>query len=333
MREGETVQLGHLPRVELGFWPTPVHFLPRFTEKLGGPDIWIKRDDQSGIAAGGNKARKLEFLLGQAQAEGADVLITTGGPQSNHARMTAASGARLGMEVVLVLRGDDPGERQGNLLLDEVLGARLVFFDGDNEGALEKMKELAAQLHSEGRIPAVVPLGGSVAVGCLGYVSAFLELLEQLYRLGVSLDHLVVAAGSMGTAAGLFLGSQATHSGIEIHLISVSPDASRVREETLRLAQETADLLGWKVDLDDRHLHVYDGYIGEGYAIPTPAGGDAIKSLARTEGIVLDPVYTGKTMSGLVDLVRRGTIPQGDTVLFWHTGGLPGLFAIGLGPE
>ncbi len=327
------MQLGHIPRARLGFWPTPVHALPRLTEKLGGPDLWIKRDDQSGVAAGGNKVRKLEFLLGQALEEGVDVLLTTGGPQSNHARMTAASGARLGLDVVLVLRGSDPGARQGNLLLDEILGAKIVFVEGDRDAMAVKMDEMAADLRAQGRNPSVIHLGGSVPVGCLGFVAGFLELLEQLYVLGTSVDHLFVTAGSMGTAAGIVLGAEATQSGMEIHLVSVSPSAEQVREETLRLARETAELLGWRVDLDPDRLHVYGDYIGEGYAIPTESGRRAIKAVARSEGIILDPVYTGKTMAGLIDQVEKGRFSQGETVLFWHTGGLPGLFAIGLGED
>ncbi len=333
------MQLGHIPRLDLGFWPTPMHQLPRLGEDLGGPELWIKRDDQSGVAAGGNKVRRLEYVVGQALEQGADLLITTGGVQSNHARMTAAVGARLGLDVVLVLKGADPGIKTGNLLLNHILGARIVFEegdlfgDGDEDPVALRMEEVAAEEREKGRRPFIVPLGGSTPTGCLGYVSAMLELLGQLEDASLSIDHLFVAAGSQGTAAGIYLGSQATSSGMEIHLISVARNSQIVREQTMDLAARTRDLLGWKVDLDPDHLHVYDQYVGEGYGIPTPGTLEAINKTASLEGIILDPTYTGKAMAGLIGEVSSGTIDAAETALFWHTGGLPGLFAAGMGAE
>lgn len=327
------MQLGSIPRVELGFWPTPLHPMPRLSDSLNGPELWIKRDDQSGIAGGGNKVRKLEYLVGQALVGGCDTLITTGGVQSNHARITAAVAAQLGLEAVLVLGGEDPQVRRGNLLLDEVLGASVEFVPGEAEAVDARMQELARDARSRGRKPTIIPLGGSTPVGTVGYVGAVLELLTQMNEIGLPVDHIFVAAGSMGTAAGIYLGCLAIHAGIDVHLVSVARSGQLVEEQTLQLARDTAELLGWDVEVSGLGLHVYDQYVGEGYGIATPATISAIQQVARLEGIILDPVYTGKAMAGMLDQLRPGVVSQGDTVLFWHTGGMPGLFAKGLGME
>lgn len=322
------MNLAAQPRARLCSWPTPLEECPRLSAALGGPHLWVKRDDLAGLGLGGNKVRKLEYLLGDAIRRGADTVITTGAAQSNHCRLTAAACRRLGLEVTLVLTaGEEATPAQGNLLLDRLYGAEIVPLATDSdEQAAAAMEEAAAGLARRGRRPYVIPLGGSNAVGDLGYVSAALEIAGQAQGEGVHFDYLFVTTGSGGTHAGLQLGAALYLPGTAVHGVTISrepgPSAARVDA----LVAETAALLGLPANPAPPAV-VHGGYVGEGYAIPTPAGWEAILLAARTEALVLDPVYTGKALSGLIGLIREGRLASASNVLFVHTGGWPGLVA------
>jgi L-cysteate sulfo-lyase len=319
--------IGKMPRVRLAALPTPLEPAPRITAALGGPNIWLKRDDLTGLGMGGNKARKLEFLMAQALAEGADTVVTSGGPQSNHCRMTAAAGAKLGMHVVLVLMGSKPELATGNLLLDHVFAAE-IRWTGDLDWS-EIDGILAAtctDLRSTGRNPFLIPIGGATPTGSAGYVNAVLEMSEQMAEAGIAADYLFHATGSTGTQAGLVVGAYALSAGFKVVGVSVLHDEAAVHEGVARLSAQTADLLGAPVPPDEEII-VLDQYVGEGYGIPTPGGMEAIHLLAETEGVLLDPVYTGKAMAGLINQIRVGKIGPGQDVIFLHTGGAPALFA------
>ncbi len=323
------MNLANQPRVRLSSWPTPLEECPRLSAALGGPHIWVKRDDLTDLGLGGNKVRKLEYLLGAALKEGADTVVTTGGLQSNHARLTAAACRRLGLGVVLVLAGvpGRPAALTGNLLLDYLYGAEVVFTSENSDEAVAKtMADVATGLRDRGRRPYVVPLGGSSAVGTLGYVSAALEVAAQAAEEGVAFDDVFVTTGSGGTHAGLLVGLARFMPGARLHGITVSREPSVAAARVEAIAAETAGLLG----LDPGGLPravVHGGYVGQGYAIPTRAGWEAIVLAARTESLVLDPVYTGKALSGLIGLIRQGRLSPASNVLFVHTGGWPGLMA------
>jgi D-cysteine desulfhydrase family pyridoxal phosphate-dependent enzyme len=321
------MQIGHLPRVRLAALPTPLDEAARFSKALRGPRILIKRDDNTGLAMGGNKARKLEFLMGEALAKGVDVVLTTGAVQSNHARMTIAAANKLGIKTILVLRGDEPQEVQGNLLLDRILGAEIRVVKGDYDRTQQEMESIAADLRRRGHTPMVIPVGGATPSGSLGYVTMMLELVSQLNAMGLKATHLVHASGSGGTQAGLILGAKALNTGIKIVGISVSRKRDPLRERVAGIADEASKLVQADCRMTTNDAEVYDEYIGEGYGIPTKECVDAIKVVAETEGILLDPVYTSKAMAGLIDLVGKGKITREDTVVFLHTGGTPALFA------
>mgnify|MGYP000032387481 CR=1 FL=1 len=322
------MHLGHLPRVPLAVRPTPLQEAPRLSAYLDGPRILIKRDDLTGLALGGNKARKLEFLLGEARARGADAVITVGAPQSNHARMTAAACRLLGLEAYLVLGGDPPEEVQGNLLLDHLFGAEVRLIQSTDDYILMGVVEdLARELRGRGRHPYVIPRGGSTGLGAVAYLEAGMEAFAQLNALGVRLDAIVTTSTSGGTHAGLLAATRFAHAGIPVVGISAGPPAETVARRVSAIVRELADLLRADLAVQGEDVVVHDAYVGEGYGLPTPATVEAIKLVARTEGVLLDPVYTGKGMAGLIDLVRRGSFTRGQTVLFWHTGGQPALFA------
>ncbi len=309
-----------LPSYPLLLGPTPLHPLPRFSAWLGGVEIWIKRDDLTPLALGGNKLRKLAFLLAEALAQDATDLVTTGAAQSNHCRQTAAAAARAGLGCHLVLRGRPDARPGGNILLDRLLGAELHWAGGPDTGpALARVVE---DLRAAGRRPYAIPLGGSTPVGAAGYADAWLEMSGQARALGIEFDAVVFATSSGGTQAGLAVGAGAAAWPGAIHGISVDhkiPDLAAVTE---RLTQATADLLA----LPTPHpVIVHDDYIGAGYGIVDDADRKAIIALARSEGILVDPVYTGRALAGLIDLVRGGVLAG--RVLFWHTGGAPALFA------
>jgi L-cysteate sulfo-lyase len=312
-------------RVSLGYFPTPIHELTRLSQALGGPRLLIKRDDLTGLAAGGNKVRKLEFLIADALAQGADTVITAGAVQSNHACQTAAAAARYGLGCILVLSPMAPASTTGNLLLDRLFGAR-VRWTGDRDG-YALMQEVAAEERAAGRKPYVIPVGGSNAIGATGYYYAMDELVRQCLERGLHIDHMVLASGSAGTQAGLVVGAHALHVKSEIVGISVSRPAAELGEAISVLAQRTAAHLNLRLTIDPATIIVDDGYLGEGYGVLGEAEREAIQIVARHEGLLLDPVYTGRAMAGLIARIRQGQYRQGETVLFWHTGGMPALFA------
>jgi len=322
------VDLGSLPRVRLANLPTPLEEAPRLSEYLHGPRIWIKRDDLTGLALGGSKARKLEFLLGQARQEGCDVVITVGAVQSNHARMTAAAARRLGFEPIVVLNGEPPDLAQGNLLLDRIFGAEVRVIQTDDDYILMGVVEdLARQLRRAGRKPYVIPRGGSNAYGAAGYLQAWLELQAQITAADIRVDAVVHASTSGGTQSGLYTGTKVTDSGVQVIGISAGPPRDVVTTRILGIVTDLVEVLDlrWRPHPDD--LIVYDDYVGERYGVPTPECLDAIRAVARTEGVLLDPVYTGKGMAGLMGLIAKERLTPGQNVVFWHTGGQPAVFA------
>ena len=311
--------LDRLPRVRLAHLPTPVEELTSLSALLGGPRLFMKRDDCTGLATGGNKTRKLEYLVGDAQAKGADTLITEGGVQSNHCRQTAAAARRVGMDCILVLQRGYAGELTGNLLLDQILGARLILVD-DAAGRAAESAKLEAELRAQGRSPYVIPTGGSNGVGALGYANCMREI-------GDDFDVIVTASGSGGTQGGLVLGRKLFASPAQIVGISDGEPRAELAEMVLRVAREGAAVLEESLEFSDDDITIYDEYYGEGYGIPTPEMVDAVRTVARTEGILLDPVYSGKAMAGLIDLIGRGAFESDQKILFIHTGGTPALFA------
>ncbi|MFW6116073.1 MAG: D-cysteine desulfhydrase family protein [Chloroflexota bacterium] len=314
----------HLPRVSIAHLPTPLEPLPRLTSRLGGPELWVKRDDQTGLATGGNKTRKLEFLVADALRRQADTLITGGAEQSNHARQTAAAAAKFGLLCVLVLRGEPPPASQGNLLLDHLLGAAVVW--AGDEPLDARMAAVARQLEDQGRRPYVVPYGGSNPVGASGYVAAVGELRAQCLDRDLTFDHIVFASSSGGTQAGLVVGARAANLRGRILGISVDLPADTLRETLADLATRTARHLELELALEPVEFEVNDEYVGGGYAVVGDLERQAIKTVARSEGLLLDPVYTGRAFGGLLDLIQEGAFHAGERVLFWHTGGTAGLF-------
>jgi len=312
-------------RVSLGHFPTPVHALPRLSEKLGGPRLFVKRDDQTGLATGGNKTRKLEFLLADALDRHMDTLITHGAPQSNHARQTAAAAAKTGMKCVLVLRGQPQPGRQGNLLLDELLGAEIRW--AAREAVEATMTETANELSVKGYSPYLIPYGGSNPIGATGYVAAMEELMEQAKQMNLHFDRIVFASSSSGTQAGLAVGAKATRYTGQVLGISVDEKREDLQTKAARLATETAAHLGQIMKFTPGDIHVNADYLGAGYAVLGEPEREAIRLAAQTEGLLLDPVYTGRAFAGMMDLIRKGSIRHDETVLFWHTGGTPALFA------
>jgi D-cysteine desulfhydrase family pyridoxal phosphate-dependent enzyme len=322
------VQLGRLPRLRLATLPTPLEEMPTLSAYLGGPRLLVKRDDMTGLAFGGNKVRKLEYLLGEAVDRGCDVVVTVGAAQSNHARATAAAARRLGLDAVLVLAGDESLERQGNLLLDTIFGADIRVVDTDDDYVLMGVVEdIARDLQRRGRAPYVIPPGGSAALGAAAYANAGLELLDQLNTRGIHADAIVHATGTGGTQAGLYTACRLMQTRMEIIGVSAGPSRDVATARVRSLVEDLCGLLGidWRPHPDD--IVVTDEYVGERYAVATPEGLDAIRLVARTEGLLLDPVYTGKAMAGLIDQVRRGRFRPDQSVVFWHTGGQPALFA------
>jgi D-cysteine desulfhydrase family pyridoxal phosphate-dependent enzyme len=313
-----------LARLPIAHLPTPVEPLRRLSEQLDGPELWVKRDDQTGLATGGNKTRKLEFLVADALAQEADTLITCGAFQSNHARQTAAAAAKFGLASVLVLRGEVPSLIQGNLLLDQLLGAEVVWTA--NRPMEEVLNETAERLRAKGRRPAIIPYGGSNPVGASGYAAAMEELLAQCTEYGLLFDWIVFASSSGGTQAGLLVGAHAHGYAGQILGISVDPTAPMLQQTVAELATATASHLGVARTFSPDEILVNDSYLGRGYAVIGERERAAIRLLARSEGILLDPVYTGRAFGGLVDLVGRGHFGSQERVLFWHTGGTAGLF-------
>jgi L-cysteate sulfo-lyase len=323
-------KLDNFPRVRLGHLPTPLEPMDRLSEHLGGPRLWVKRDDCTGLSTGGNKTRKLEFLMAEAQGMNADCVITQGATQSNHARQTAAAAARLGMDCFILLEDrtgytDSDYVSNGNVLLDRLHGATIDHRPGGANMQAE-MEALAEELKAEGRNPYVMPGGGSTPVGALGYVNCALELVTQADELGLHVDTLVHATGSAGTQAGLVAGLAAIAS--DIHLLGIGVRAPQEQQEmaVFGLAQKTMDHLGIDCEIPRDSVRANCNYIGDGYGLPTDSMREAVKLLASLEGLLFDPVYSGKGLAGLIDLVRKGHFADADNVVFLHTGGSASLF-------
>lgn len=324
------MNLARYPRVRLGHMPTPLEPMANLSKHLGGPRLWIKRDDCTGLSSGGNKTRKLEFLMAEAQAEKADVVITQGATQSNHARQTAAAAAKLGIACMILLEdrtgfADEAYNLNGNVLLDQLHGASISRRMGGADMPAE-MESVAADLRKKGKRPYVIPGGGSNPVGALGYVNCAIELLNQANEMGLKIDLVVHATGSAGTQAGLVAGLVALNSGIPVLGIGVRAPKDRQEANVLALAERTAVHLGLPDIIKREHVVANCDYVGQGYGIPTEGMVEALKLLARVEGILLDPVYSGKGMAGLIDLIKTGKLSQHKNIVFLHTGGSVGLF-------
>lgn len=319
-------KLDSLPRLRLCQLPTPVQRMKRLEDALGlagGPQLYIKRDDLTGLALGGNKGRKLEFSLAEAQGQQADVVLTRGGVQSNHCRQTALAAAGLGMECHLFLKGDQPAAMTGNLRPSQLCGAHFHFNAGN-----EEMAAFAEKLKADGRRPYLIPGGASNAIGSMGYVNAAREIARQQGELGVTFDWIICATGSAGTHGGLLMGKAIF--GLEACVMGVAVSPARVasrQDDVASVARRAAELLGTEPPVQDPDVLVLCDYSGDAYAVPTQAGDEAVELLARTEGIMLDPTYTGKAMSGLLDQLKAGRFKPDQRVLFLHTGGYIALFA------
>jgi L-cysteate sulfo-lyase len=324
------MHFSRFPRIHLAHLPTPLEPMDRLSKHLGGAKLWIKRDDCTGLSSGGNKTRKLEFLMGDARAQGADAIITQGATQSNHARQTAAAAAKLGMECHLLLE-DRTGNNSsdytlnGNVLLDRLHGAQISKRSSGADMNAE-MESLAVELRAKGRRPYVIPGGGSNPVGALGYANAAMELVAQANAMGLKIDHVVHATGSAGTQAGFVTGLVAINCGIPTLGISVRAPKEKQEQAVFDLAQRTAQHLGVPGIVKREHIVANSDYVGPGYGLPTQGMRDAVKLVAQMEGILLDPVYTGKGMDGFIDHVRKGFFPKDANVVFLHTGGSAGLF-------
>ena len=312
-----------IPRVRLAVLPTPIQPLPRLSAMLGGPRILVKRDDLTGLALGGNKTRKLEFVLAEAQAVGAKTLVTVGAAQSNHCRQTAAVAAQTGLDCIVVLNGDENQQASGNLLLDQFFGAEIVWTDREHRG--EALKNAFDTAWEAGRRPYLIPLGASNGLGAAAYAEAFDEARAQLEQIEV--DWIVAASSSGGTQAGLALGARRSFWQGQVLGISIDEPEQDLKETVAFLANEAADRLGDKTRLRADDIHVNADYLGAGYGIPGDLEREALTLFARQEGLLLDPVYTARAAGGMIDLIRKGFIKRGETVLFWHTGGQPALFA------
>lgn len=325
------MHLARFPRLRFAHLPTPLEPMPRLTEALGGPALYVKRDDCTGLATGGNKTRKLEFLVADALEKGADTIVTHGAVQSNHVRQTAAAACRHGLGCAALLErrvpSDDPDyDATGNVLFDRMFGARLHYVEAgtDMDAACAS---LVAQLEGAGRKPCYVPGGGSSPTGALGYVNAALEFLQQANDMGLRVDAVVHATGSAGTQSGLVAGLHGANSGIPVLGIGVRQPKERQEAAVHRLASATAETVGIRGGIDRAAVVANCDYVGAGYGIPTEGTIEAIRLAAELEGLLLDPVYSGKGMAGLIDLCRRGHFGREETVVFWHTGGSAALFA------
>jgi D-cysteine desulfhydrase family pyridoxal phosphate-dependent enzyme len=314
------MNLDSLPRVPLANLPTPVQELPRLSA-LFGFKLLLKRDDLTGLALGGNKVRKLEFICGDALRKGAETLITTAAPQSNHCRQTAAAAAALGLRCVLVLTGPPQSPDTGNLLLDSLVGAELVWAGGKSRDAA--LRETFAREETAGKKPYLIPYGGSNPLGAAAYAAAVRELADQKIRP----DRILFASSSGGTQAGLALGAEWFGLKCRVQGISVDLKANPLREKIHALMVDTARRLDASDSIPMESIHIDDRFLGAGYGKAGELEREAIRLFARREGILLDPVYTGRAAGGMLEMVRRGEIPTSETVLFWHTGGTPALWA------
>lgn len=324
------MDLSKFPRLRCGHWPTPLERMPRLSMHLGGPELWVKRDDCTGLSTGGNKTRKLEFLIADALKQDADVIITQGATQSNHARQTAALCAKLGIECKILLEDRTGYENfdyklNGNVLLDRLHGATVSQRPGGADMQAE-MQALAEDLKKQGRRPYVIPGGGSNPIGALGYVNAALELTAQINEMSVGATHLVLATGSSGTHAGLIAGLSILNSPLKVVGFGVRAPKEKQEQMVFDLACKTATLLGYEGIIQRQSVFADCNYVGPGYGMPTPEMVEAVTHLAQTEGLLFDPVYTGKGLAGMIDWIRKGKLTSEDKVIFLHTGGSAALF-------
>ncbi len=324
------MHLARFPRVRLGHLPTPLEAMPSLSKLLGGPSLYIKRDDCTGLSTGGNKTRKLEFLMADALAKGCDTVITQGAIQSNHARQTAAAAAKLGMKCRILLENRTGSNSpdycgSGNVLLDHIHGAPTRNYPGgtDMNAAMEKA---ADEIRAKGGKPYIIVGGGSNAIGALGYVNCAIELVAQANDMSLRIDHVVHATGSAGTQAGLVAGLEGLRSHIPVLGIGVRAARPQQEDNVYKLACLTADYLGMPGAVARERVVANCDYVGAGYGIPTDGMVEAINLTARSEAILLDPVYSGKGMAGLIDLCRKGHFKKSETVVFLHTGGSVALF-------
>ena len=309
-----------IPRIKLAHLPTPIEEMKQLSKKLGGPKLFIKRDDLTGLAFGGNKTRKLEYLAADAKAQGVKTLITAGAIQSNHCRQTAAAARKLGMECVLVLGGEEPEKPEGNTFLDVLMGAEIHWTK--RELIKERLEKVYLQAKEKGLAPYLVPYGGSNPTGAAAYAYALKELLEQID----GLDWIVFATSSGGTHAGLHAGKVLLDSEVKILGISVDEPKQEIQNVVSKLAGEVCELLADSRVIFPDEIFVDDSYLGEGYAVMGRAEVEAIELFAGEEGILIDPVYTGRAAAGMINLIRKGFFKDDEKVLFWHTGGTPALF-------
>ncbi len=327
LHRGDEFNLQNIPRVQLAFLPTPLKEASRLAAAIGGPSLWIKRDDLTGFGFGGNKIRGLEFLLADALAQGADTIVTGAAPQSNSVRATTAAAVHAGLAAVAAYSGTPPPQVEGNYRLVRMLGAQVRFNGDPNRASVDGFIEtVAAELREQGRRPYVIPRGGANVPGTLGYVLAARELAEQCAAQGIAPDAIVLATGACGTHAGMLAGIHALGLPWRVEGFTVSRPVEEVQGRVYELAQAALDRLGFAASLSTREVIVHDGFIGPGYGIPTPEGAQAIRLAARCEGIFLDPTYTGKALAGLISYSRNGHFRHDETVIFLHTGGEPALF-------
>ena len=326
--------MNQIPRLHFAHLPTPIEELPRLSKALGGPRLLVKRDDQTGLAFGGNKTRKLEFLVAEAQEQGAKMMISAGAIQSNHCRQTAAAAARFGFECTLVLTGELPRQPSANLLLDQLFGARIVNVK-DREDRDRILQETFDQAASEGKKPYLVPYGGSSPTGALGYAFAVEELMKQMagfrsFQNFGSLDRvdwIIFGTSSGGTHAGLVLGQRVFGCQGKALGISIDEPVEWLQKNVSALASSASEKLGERIEFAPAEVSANADYCAAGYGVLTGAEREAVRLFARHEGLLLDPVYTGRAAAGMIDLVRKGFFKKDETVLFWHTGGQPALFA------
>lgn len=330
-----------IPRYKLANLPTPVEYLKQLSDKLNGPRIYLKRDDETGLAFGGNKVRKLEFIIADALQKKADVMITSGGIQTNHGRLTAAAAVKAGIKPVLIITNETPETYEGNVLLDKLLGAEIHFVYPDDKHLThqekhskarilgeEKVEEIKRKYESEGKNVYIVPRGGRSIPGTLGYCLASLEIYQQMVESKNHMDYIVTSVGSSSTIGGLVIGKKLFNIDTKIIGISVSRPASEIKKLVLEQAEKFIHHYNLDIEVSEEDMIVFDSYIGEGYAVPTEKGLQAIQTLSETESVFLDHIYTGKGMSGLIDLIDKNYFKETDHVMFVHTGGGPALFSL-----
>jgi D-cysteine desulfhydrase len=312
----------NIPRLKFAHLPTPIEELPRISEVLGGPRILVKRDDQTGLAFGGNKTRKLEFLVAEALEQGARTLITGGALQSNHCRQTAAAAARFGLDCILVLNGEMPDQPSANLLIDQLFAAQIITI-ADRSLRDQTLRNTFDKAVSDGRKPYLVTYGGSSPTGALGYAFAMKELMDQQ----VEPDWIVFGTSSGGTHAGMVLGQRVFRFKGKVLGISIDEPEDWLKDRVSKLASDASEKLGERIDFTRQDVLASEEYCKAGYGVLTDGEREAVRLFAKHEGLLLDPVYTGRAAAGMIDLIRRGFFKKDETVLFWHTGGQPALFA------